>query len=117
MAHEDYKAMIPAHALSALDAEEARAMNQHLSECAECRDELADWESTAAALALNAEPVEPSPQVRDRIMSAVRSESSEKVVSFPERRSLWTSVGSLGAIAAAVLFVALIVTIFALWQQ
>ncbi|HEU4710684.1 MAG TPA: anti-sigma factor [Pyrinomonadaceae bacterium] len=118
MAHEDYKAMIPAHALSALDAEEARAMNQHLSECAECRDELADWESTAAALALHAEPVEPSPQVRDRIMSAIRTaDAPEKVVQFAERRSLWTSFGSLGAIAAVVLFAALIVSIVVLWQQ
>lgn len=118
MAHEDYKAMIPAHALSALDAEEARAMNQHLSECAECRDELADWESTASALALNAEPVEPSPQVRDRIMGAIRTDvASEKVVEFPARRSVWTSFGSLGAIAAVVLFAALIVSVVVLWQQ
>ena len=118
MAHEDYKAMIPAHALSALDAEEARAMNQHLSECAECREELADWESTSAALALHTEPVEPSPELRDRIMSAIRTDdSSQKVVQFPERRSLWTSFGSLGAIAAAVLFVALIASVFVLWKQ
>jgi len=118
MAHEDYKSMIPAHALSALDAEESRAMNQHLSQCAECRDELADWESTAAALALTSDPVEPSPQVRDRIMSAIRDDkSSEKVVQFPSRRNVWSSFGSLGAIAAAVLFVALIVWIVVLWQQ
>jgi len=118
MAHEDYKAMIPAHALSALDAEEARVMNQHLSECADCRTELADWENTAAALALSAEPVEPSPEVRDRIMSAIRSDdSSQNVVQFPARRSVWTSFGSLGAIAAAILFVALIVWVVVLWQQ
>lgn len=118
MAHEDYKAMIPAHALSALDAEEARAMNQHLSACAECRDELADWENTAAALALTADRVEPSPQLRDRVMSAIRDDKqSEKVVHFPERRNVWSSFGSLGAIAAAVLFVALIVWVVVLWQQ
>ncbi len=118
MAHEDYKAMIPAHALSALDAEEARAMNQHLSECVECRNELADWENTAAALSLAADPVEPSPEVRNRIMSAIRTDgSAEKVLKFPERRSIWTSFGSLGAIAAAVLFIGLIVWIVMLWQQ
>lgn len=118
MAHEDYKAMIPAHALSALDAEEARAMNQHLSECVECRNELADWENTAAALSLAADPVEPSTEVRDRIMSAIRADgSAEKIVEFPVRRSVWTSFGSLGAVAAAVLFIGLIVWLVVLWQQ
>lgn len=112
MAHEDYKAMMPAYALSALDAEEERAFSQHLSECAECRSELSEWENTAAALALSASAAEPSPEVRERIMSAVRA---EKVVQFPvRRRSAWTS---LGAIAAAVLFLALIIGIVMLWQQ
>ena len=111
MAHEDYKAMMPAYALSALDAEEERAFSQHLSDCAECRSELGEWENTAAALALSASAAEPSPEVRERIMSAI---SAERVVQFPARRSAWTS---LGAIAAVVLFLALIIGIVMLWQQ
>src|SRR5688572_21922400 len=108
MAHEDYKEMLPALALSALDAEDARAMNQHLSQCDECRRELSDWESTAAALALSANPAEPSPQVRDRIMGAVRNVKQEprqasRVVPFRQsRREMWTSFSKVGAIAAAV---------------
>ena len=62
MVHEDYKEMIPARALSALDAAEARALNEHLENCAECRKELEEWEATAAALAFAADPVEPSPK-------------------------------------------------------
>ena len=123
MAHEDYKEMLPALALSALDADEARALNQHLSECAECRKELADWESTAGSLALSATPVEPPAHVRERIMSAVRIEKqsgrASRVVPFPPttRRTSWTSFGSVGAVAAAVLFVILILWIVVLWQQ
>ncbi|HET7114555.1 MAG TPA: anti-sigma factor [Pyrinomonadaceae bacterium] len=119
MAHEDYKEMLPALALSALDEPEARALNQHLAECDECRRELASWESTAAALALSASPVEPSPAVRERIMNVVRGEGqSSRVVPFPQdRRKMWTSFGSVGAIAAAVLFVVLILWIVVLWQQ
>ena len=113
MVHEDYKAMMPAYALSALEADEERAFSRHLSECAECQSELAEWENTAASLALSASAAEPSPEVRERIMSAVRA---EKVVQFP-RRSVWSSFGSLGAIAAAVLFLALIIGIVVLWQQ
>ena len=124
MAHEDYKEMLPALALSALDADDARALNQHLSQCTECRQELADWESTAASLALSANPAEPSPRVRERIMNAVRTEkqSSKKasrVVPFPqtERRNTWASFGRVGAVAAAVLFVVLILWIVVLMQQ
>jgi anti-sigma-K factor RskA len=117
MAHADYKEMLPAYALSALDASEAQALNEHLAECAECRQELATWEKTAAALALDAAPMEPSPAVRQRIMSAVREEKDSRVVPFPARRNVWMSFGSLGAIAAVILFVALIVGLFVLWQQ
>ena len=49
MAHADYKEMLLAHALSALDASEAQALNEHLAGCPECRKELADWEKTASA--------------------------------------------------------------------
>jgi len=127
MAHEDYKEMLPARALSALDAADEHALNQHLSECAECRRELADWENTAASLALGVPPAEPSPQVRDRIMNAVRSEKQKqpqqestqsRVVEFPQsRRERWTAFGRVGAVAAAVLFLVLILWIVVLWQQ
>jgi anti-sigma-K factor RskA len=127
MAHEDYKEMLPARALSALDATDEHALNQHLSECAECRTELADWESTAASLALSVPAAEPSAQVRDRIMSAVRSDqqrqprqrsTQSRVVEFPPgRRASWTAFGQVGAIAAAVLFLVLIIWIVVLWQQ
>jgi anti-sigma-K factor RskA len=116
--------MLPARAVSALDAADERALNEHLLQCAECRRELADWESTAAALALSVPPVEPSAHVRDRIMSAVRSEPrnqesrQSRVVEFPQsRRAGWTALGRVGAIAAAFLFLVLIIWIVVLWQQ
>ena len=66
MVHNDYKDMIPARALSALDAAEARELDHHLAECAECRRELEEWEATAAAMAISANPLEPSPKVREQ---------------------------------------------------
>ena len=112
MVHQDYKEMIPARALSALDAAEDRAMNEHLSECDECRRELAEWEAVAASLALNAVPAEPSPDVRQRILNQIKSERSvSNVVPFPRR------FGSLARIAAVILFAALLVLVVVLWQQ
>ncbi len=131
MAHEDYKEMIPARALSALDRAEDIALSEHLSSCAECRYELAEWQATSATLALLAEPAEPSPQLRGRILSEIRNEvrqsqsdqsrpplANANVLPFtPAPRNAWRSVGTMAAIAAAVLFVALIVSVVALWQQ
>jgi anti-sigma-K factor RskA len=109
MSHEDYKEMIPAHALSALDLTDDRALTEHLAQCVECRQELNEWQQTAAAVALTASPAEPSLKVRERILSQIRSERDEsitpKVVPFkPQQKNVWTSFGSLGAIAALVLF-------------
>lgn len=119
MVHEDYKEMIPARALSALDAAEARALNEHLENCAECRKELEEWQATAASLALTSEPVEPSPAVRERILSEVRKdlEPAEVIPFRATPRNIWSSFGSLGAMAAVVLVTALIVLLIVLWRQ
>jgi anti-sigma-K factor RskA len=116
MIHSDYKELIPAHALSALDAAEESVLTEHLEGCAECRRELADWEPTAASLALSAAPVEPSPQVRERLLSKIGSEKSGSNV-VPFGRPSRTAWGSLTSIAAVILFAALIVTVIVLWQQ
>lgn len=119
MVHEEYKEMIPARALSALDAAEAHALNEHLENCAECRKELEEWQATAATLALTADSVEPSPAVRERILSEVRKDlASPQVLPFRSTpRNIWSSFGSLGAMAAVVLLTALIVGVIVLWQQ
>jgi len=122
MVHDDYKEMIPARALSALDAAEEQALNEHLENCAECRKDLEDWQATAAALSLTPDPAEPSPQVRERILSEVRkdlSSSKSEVIplKFTPKRNIWSSFGSLGAIAAVVLFAALAIGLAVLWRQ
>ncbi|MCA1558266.1 MAG: zf-HC2 domain-containing protein, partial [Acidobacteria bacterium] len=43
--------MLAAHALGALDADEARRVEEHLAHCGECRAELDAWCETANALA------------------------------------------------------------------
>ena len=119
MVHDDYKEMIPTRALSALDAAEERALNEHLENCSECRKELEDWQATAAALSLASDPAEPSPQVRERILSEVRKDLTADVIPFKSapRRNVWSSFGSLGAIAAVVLLTALVIGLAVLWRQ
>lgn len=131
MTHEDYKELLSAHALTALDAADSRALDNHLEGCAECRSELESFNDTAGFLALDATPLEPSANLRARILASVRadddaeivatdrtpiSSSASKVLPFEPRR-IWTSTQTFGAIAATVLFAALIVALVVLWQQ
>jgi anti-sigma-K factor RskA len=75
MTHEDYRELLAAHALTALDAADARALDAHLESCAECRAELSEWLEVSALIALDAEPVAPSAQLRDRILANVAAEA------------------------------------------
>lgn len=124
LSHDNYKEMLAAHGLGALEATEARELEVHLQNCADCRQELSEWQATAASLAFDAKPVAPSAQVKNRIIEAVRAEgrhsaNSETVVVPFERRPkmAWTSFGSLGAIAAALALIGLIISLLILWQQ
>jgi len=122
MSHEDFKQMIPVRALSALDTADDRALTEHLSACAECQRELDDWQNTAASMALSTNPMEPSPKVREQILLRVREtrteESTTNVLPFaPVTKNVWSSFGSLGAIAAAILFVGILIYVGLLWKE
>ena len=122
MVHEDYKMMLPMHALASLDGDEAQALDQHLATCAECRAELDDWQDAAGALAYAAEPLEPSPQVRTRILESVRAESArqpDNVIPLKRPASIKAQPGwsrSLQAIAALII-IGLIIGVVVLWRQ
>lgn len=120
--------MLAAHALGALDSHDARRVEEHLGACAACRRELAEWSETASALAYTAEPMEPSPALRSRIMEAVREDgarqlasarkeipSSSNVVAMP--RKGWSRTQVFGAVAASVAILALAASLFVMWQR
>ena len=132
---ENYRELLAASALTALDAADARALETHLESCADCRSEMREWEATAALLAFDAKPLEPSSQVREQLLARVRAEgrtdslASDRVSSDgsqgdgnvltfarPPRKPL-ASFGSFGAIAAMIVFAALILGIILLWQK
>jgi anti-sigma-K factor RskA len=110
MDHEAYKELLPLQALSELDRGEALSVEEHLAACAECRAELDGWQEATASLAHAAAPLDPSPQVRDRILDAVRAEAASKsdnVVQLPRPASVARPAAqlprSLLAIAALLL--------------
>ena len=135
MAHEDYKEMLAAQAISALDPAEVRVLEAHLQSCAECRSQLFDWEDAAAGLAfaaLEARPLEPSPQVRARIVEAIQTDKTtgsrakeatdghrlhaSNVVALKQTLR-WSPAQTWGAIAAGLVCAALVASLFVLWKQ
>jgi len=127
MTHEDYKELLAANAVSALDDKDVLALAKHLESCHDCRSENREWHDTAAQLAFSAEPLEPSPELRQRILDSIHRETTQvdqvqpggsRVLPFePARRSLWSALGSFGAIAAAIAVLALIAGLLVVWQQ
>ncbi|MBD0369335.1 MAG: anti-sigma factor [Pyrinomonadaceae bacterium] len=117
--------MLAAHALGALDSEEARRVEEHLEACAECRAELEVWRDTTSALAYTVAPAEPSPQLRSRILESVRASSaqpkiagetkkaassSSNVIAF--QRSNLSRAQRFGAIAATLAVITLAAALF-----
>ncbi|HEV7746023.1 MAG TPA: anti-sigma factor [Pyrinomonadaceae bacterium] len=129
MTHENYKDLLAAQVLTALAADDARLLNSHVESCAECRSEMSELENVTALLAYSAEPLEPSTKVRERILASVRAEDqSDRSARDPvspnnvrlfaaQPRNVWVSLGSFGAIAAALVFVAMMIALVTLWQK
>jgi anti-sigma-K factor RskA len=74
---EDVAALITAHALGALDADQAELAERHIAESDDCRRAYEDALETAAALALAVADSEPPADLRARIVAAARAERPE----------------------------------------
>ena len=123
MDHQDYQDLLVLRSLDALDAAEARLLEEHLNTCAECRDELIELRDAAGLLAHAAKPAEPRPEVRARILASVSAERAQsrpaptaQVVQLHPRaqRNIWTTGLR---IAAAIAFVALLAGVILLWRR
>ena len=98
-----------AYALDALDPDEAEAYERHLSQCAECREQLAELNETAAALAFGTSAPAPPARLRSSILDAAAAERSNVV---PLLRRRWVGRGlAVAAAAVACIVVGLAVSL------
>jgi anti-sigma-K factor RskA len=105
----DVHELTAAYALDALDPDEAETYEQHLGQCEECREELADLNETASALAFGAVAPAPPERLRASILDAAAAERTN-VVPLPRRR--WVARGlAVAAAAAACIVVGLAVAL------
>ena len=95
----DVHELTPAYALDALDADEARAYEEHLSRCERCRSELSTLRESAAALAWAVESPPPPDGLRARILDAAAAERAN-VVPLPVRKP-WVFRATAAAAAVA----------------
>jgi anti-sigma-K factor RskA len=105
----DLHDLTAAYALDALDPDEVEAYERHLSQCEECREQLAELNGTATALAFNTVAPVPPPRLRESILDAAAAERTN-VVPLPRRR--WVARGlGLAAAAAACIVVGVAVSL------
>ncbi|HYY42872.1 MAG TPA: anti-sigma factor [Pyrinomonadaceae bacterium] len=146
MKHEEYKEMLAAAALDALDRGAGGPLYAHLAACAECRAELDELRAAAALLAYDAAPVAPTPEVRTRLLAQIKAtpqtpqlgdapativapngapgapaSSAQNVLTFTPtvRRGLFGArpVVIYGTLAASIALLALALTSAVLWSQ
>ncbi len=106
MTHEELRGLIPLLALDALPPGEEEELVAHLKVCRECSDVLASHETTTGMLGLAVPPIEPSMQLRERILNeAARTRQMVPPTSITSVRRARRPGGRVAAaLAAAAVF-------------
>jgi anti-sigma-K factor RskA len=100
--HDQFRELLEAYALGALDASERAALEAHLATgCAECAKALEEARYLVSQLAYLAPPAEPSEMLKARLLRTVRAESAPAKITEMKASSgsiplwLWAGVAAL----------------------
>lgn len=106
--HSRFAEDLALYALGTLEGSEQVELQEHLKDCADCRNELEQLRGDAALLALSASGPAPPQRARGRLMNAV---SREPLISLEQpstrRISPWSQMGWVAAAAAVVIAIIL----------
>ena len=130
--HDHYNEQLIHYALDALDASETRQIEEHLMGCDQCQTELEAWRDTSSRIAYVADPIQPSADLRQRILKEVRAlknqnqhpvtvapilqKSSSSRLPIPPNLPWWRTAPGIAAIAAS-LVLATALTSFLVFRQ
>ena len=98
--HERWEGLLPLYAMGAVDGEERDELERHLVDCLSCRRDLLALERDLGTLAEAPGPMEPPPEIRERLLRAVSTRAGEAEASERFSTLRWSS---LVGIAAAIL--------------
>jgi anti-sigma-K factor RskA len=73
---QDADVLAAALSVGSIDRTDDAALQLHLASCADCRRLAAEYMEAAARLPLALEPLQPSPELRSRLMKAVYAEAA-----------------------------------------
>jgi anti-sigma-K factor RskA len=116
---QDADILAAALSVGSIDADDEATLQLHLSTCADCRRAAGEYLATAARLPLALEPLQPSPELRGRLMRAVYAEAEQagrraaSVETAPWWRRLWNAIPrarGFTVLAAAAVVVAIAAT-------
>jgi anti-sigma-K factor RskA len=106
---DEADALAGAWGLDALDGDEAAAVSEHLETCDLPHEELRQAAGAGAVLAAALEKIEPSPQLRERVMASIGGEperAASPAPPEPRRMPPWAPRALAGLAAAAVIILA-----------
>lgn len=109
---------LPAYAIGALDADEARRVEGHLSSCWICRDESNSFRTVAEQLSFAAPLAAPSPDLKERLMQRVHTtRPAQRVQEQPRKRPWLERLLPVWGLASLCLLIALVGSNLFLWQR
>jgi anti-sigma-K factor RskA len=112
--------LLPAYAIGSLDADEFHRVEEHLSSCWICRNELGAFQRVADELSFAVPVAAPSADLRDRLMQRVQStrpKGQERVSPPLAARSFWERLLPAWGLASLFLILALAASTLVLWQR
>jgi anti-sigma-K factor RskA len=110
--------LLPAYVLNSLEADEAKQVEEHLSGCLICRNELESFQATADQLSFAVPVANPSPELRDRLMQRVQATRPQPRASIPAPARSWLErLLPAWSLASLVLILALAGFNLLLWQR
>lgn len=114
--HSDFEEMVAAYAVGALDADDRRAFEAHLTSCRQCATELAALRKVTTGLAMSVEPVAPPADLKARTIARATGQPQAhrettgqpaapppvSIVHVQEKRGSWAWLAAAAAIVIAV---------------
>src|SRR5690348_11103615 len=100
MTCEELEELSGAYVLDAITPEERREADEHLAQCPKCTELIKELRSVVDFLPLTAPQFDPSPALKERILSAINDQNSTVTQATPpepipirrqpvRRRSIW----------------------------